>query len=82
MAYDFDDKQVYDVVKSNHLPMEVVTVTPLDEVTPRVLRLVCYLDRQPWPCPAVVDLRDYDRRQVRRGVAPVDGSARGQRLGG
>lgn len=61
MGYDFTDQQVLGLVQMTHTPIEVGTDTRAlgDDLSPIELSLVCNADRHPWPCPAVVELRDF-----------------------
>lgn len=69
MPYDFTDDAVYGLVKRTHMPMEEATiqVTNADGqvAVPSRLELLCEMDRQPWPCDAVVQLRAFELQKAR-----------------
>lgn len=60
--YDFSDQAVYSLVLHTHRPVEVWTKDT--GTLPSELQLVCDIDREPWPCVAMTELRSYDKRKA------------------
>lgn len=65
--YDFADYEVYTLIRTTHVPEEIVT-RPNGLVS---LNLVCTQDGERWPCPSRVQLREYEAQQSERQTAFV-----------
>lgn len=75
MPYDFTDNDVYSLVKRTHVPIEeaasdvVVKAADGQTVVPVTLFLVCDMDKQPWPCDAIKQLREFESQRARNNEA-------------
>lgn len=67
-TYDFTDPQVAKMVEQSHTPVEMPAkaqgaAAPGEALKPIPLLVVCAMDREPWPCAAVVALREFKKPQ-------------------
>lgn len=53
--YDFNDPKIRELVDQNHCPTEEYIST----ANYREVALVCGKDKQPWPCPIIVERRKH-----------------------
>lgn len=79
---DLSDPLIYRMVRENHRPEEIWH--PTGNGPEAVLgKVVCRIDRMPWPCPTRQGIRDHDRRTTgdRYATGPGTRSDIANRLG-
>lgn len=63
-TYDFTDPRILQMVEQSHIPTEMPTKMQTAPIPGEILKaiplaVVCTVDREPWPCDAIAQLRAF-----------------------